>query len=491
MTADRRTLNLFLIVVAGLTLVRLVQLMVSATDLYVDEAQYAVWAQTPAWGYYSKPPMIGWLIAGSAAVCGWSEPCVRAPSTLVWAGTSVLVFLAADALFGRRVAWFAGLSTLLAPGAAYSARIISTDAPLLLFWSLSLLAFVRLRAGGGWAWAAALGVGVGLGMLSKYAMAYFLGGLVLAAVFDRDSRRALLSWKALAALGVAALVMAPNVMWNLMNGLATARHTGDNVSGGGLTPGIADPLEFFATQFVLAGPVAFAGFLLAAWRWKAADARTRLLLAISLPVLAVVLAVATLTRAHGNWAAVMLPAVWILGAAWAVERGREGWLKGGLVFGVALQALLFVADVTADRIVINDRAPFGRTLGWEVFTDRLMDEARLAGGRTLVAERRAEVASVAHYGQGGNIPIKAWPGADPNRPEDHFQMSRPLTLEDGFPVIAVAPCEDSARFANSFARVEPLGRLATPMGRGRPREVWLYRLSEPRGVVLRPGDCPG
>jgi len=89
-------------------------------------------------------------------VCGTGEACVRAPSTLVWAVTAAAVAGVGATLHDRAVSFWTGLSALLAPGAAYSARIISTDAPLLGFWSLALLAFVRLRAGDGWGWGALL-----------------------------------------------------------------------------------------------------------------------------------------------------------------------------------------------------------------------------------------------------------------------------------------------------------------------------------------------
>jgi len=491
-TAERRGFLLFCAAVAALTAVRLLGLMLATTDLYVDEAQYAVWAQTPAWGYYSKPPMIAWLIGGAASVCGWGEACVRAPSTLVWAITPLFVFLAADTLFGRRVAWFAGLGTLLAPGAAFSTRIISTDAPLLMFWSLALLAFVRLRAGGGWGWVPVLGAAIGLGLLSKYAMAYVLGCAVAAAMADRDSRRVVLSWKGLAVLGVALLVLSPNILWNLANGLATARHTADNASGGGLTPGLADPLEFLAAQLALAGPVVLVGFGLAAWKARRAGAEPadRMLLAFSLPIFAVLTVVAILTRAHGNWAATALPAVWILGSALLVREEREGWLKGGLAFGAFMQVVLLAADVAAEGWVLNGKPPFHRTLGWEPFSEGVAETARLAGGRTVVVESRREAAALAHYAKDRPLAVAAWPARDPAAPEDHFQMSRPLTAAASGPVIAVSPCEDAARFANSFGRVEPLGRLATPVGRGEPRVVWLYRLSEPKPTVARPLDCP-
>ena len=62
---------------------------------------------------------------------------------------------------------------------------------------------------------------------------------------------------------IAAIVVAPNILWNIDNGLATFRHTGDNIQGGGLAFDPLKGLEFVAAQFAVFGPVVFAVLLLA------------------------------------------------------------------------------------------------------------------------------------------------------------------------------------------------------------------------------------
>src|SRR5437868_6982633 len=78
------------------------------------------------------------------------------------------------------------------PGVVFSSRIISTDVPMLFWWALALLAYVKLLRAADWRWAFVLGLAIGFGMLAKYAMAYFLAGMVLAALFDRGARDLLL-----------------------------------------------------------------------------------------------------------------------------------------------------------------------------------------------------------------------------------------------------------------------------------------------------------
>ena len=59
-----------LLIVLGFTLWRVVTLVFDRTDLFVDEAQYWFWAQNLDLGYYSKPPMIAWVIRAMTALSG-------------------------------------------------------------------------------------------------------------------------------------------------------------------------------------------------------------------------------------------------------------------------------------------------------------------------------------------------------------------------------------------------------------------------------------
>src|SRR5215467_10438612 len=174
--------------IGALTLIRLIGLKFSVVDLFFDEAQYWAWSREPAFGYFTKPPLLAWIIAGAEALCGSSEACVRAPAPILYFGTSLIVFAIARQLYDESVALYAALSTALTPGVIFSARIISTDVPLLFFWALALLAYAKLIDGGDRRWSAVLGVAIGLGMLAKYAMIYFLIGAALAAWLERDAR---------------------------------------------------------------------------------------------------------------------------------------------------------------------------------------------------------------------------------------------------------------------------------------------------------------
>src|SRR5438270_11489212 len=157
-------------ILALLTVIRLAGLKFSVVDLFFDEAQYWAWSRELAFGYFSKPPLLAWAIAVAERVCGSAEACIRAPAPMFYFGTSLLVYAAARQLYDGRVAFFAALAMALAPGVVFSARIMSTDVPLVFCWALALLAYVKLLATAETRWTLLLGVALGLGLMAKYAM---------------------------------------------------------------------------------------------------------------------------------------------------------------------------------------------------------------------------------------------------------------------------------------------------------------------------------
>ena len=91
-----------LAVVAAITAARLIWLAVQSAGLYPDEAQYWFWAQHPAFGYYSKPPLVAWLIWLTTAAFGDSEFAIRLSAPLLHAGAAGIVYAIAARLYDRR-----------------------------------------------------------------------------------------------------------------------------------------------------------------------------------------------------------------------------------------------------------------------------------------------------------------------------------------------------------------------------------------------------
>ena len=194
--------------VLAITGLRLIWLALQPADLYPDEAQYWFWAQHPAFGYYSKPPLVAWLIALTTGVFGDSEFAIRLSAPLLHAGVAAFVYGVGSRLYDARIGLWSALAYASLPGASVSAFIISTDAPLLLCWAAALYAFIRARNEAGWGWWIAVGVACGLGLLAKYAMSYWMLSALGYVLALRDERRHLRPLRA--ALGIGLVLYSPN-----------------------------------------------------------------------------------------------------------------------------------------------------------------------------------------------------------------------------------------------------------------------------------------
>ena len=78
--------------IAALTAARLLWLAFQTAGLYPDEAQYWFWSRHLALGYYSKPPLVAWLIALTTGLFGNGEFAVRLSAPLLHAAASGFVY---------------------------------------------------------------------------------------------------------------------------------------------------------------------------------------------------------------------------------------------------------------------------------------------------------------------------------------------------------------------------------------------------------------
>ncbi|RYG37216.1 MAG: glycosyl transferase, partial [Burkholderiales bacterium] len=81
------------VVIATLVLLRIAVVIATPMEIGPDESQYWRWSRTLDFGYYSKPPLIAWIIAASTSVFGDSEWAIRLPSPLLHGVAAMFLFL--------------------------------------------------------------------------------------------------------------------------------------------------------------------------------------------------------------------------------------------------------------------------------------------------------------------------------------------------------------------------------------------------------------
>ncbi len=431
-----RAWRLTLILVGVLTILRVVALFVTPLELYPDEAQYWLWSRHLDFGYFSKPPVIAWLIWATTRIGGDGEAWLRIGSPVINAATALVISRIATRLYGQerggphsRGEWV-GLAAaaifILMPGIQLSSVLITTDTPLLFFLALMIWACVALPAASPrtriWV-AAGMGAALGMAFLSKYAAIYALASLGAHLFLSREARRAWTPAMAVAFFATLLAVFAPNMIWNYQHHFSTLEHTAANANwkaGKLFNPG--ELVQFIGSQFGVFGPVPFGvlggGAILLAAR-KRLQAADIMLLCFALPPLVTVAAQAFVSRANANWAGAAYVAGSVLVAAWLLRWEARRWLIGGLALQAVLAALFLTWVInprTAEAMGVANS--FKRARGWDqtvqAIIARSREEQALHGGLTAVAVDDRFLYNVAAYygrdyfGTPAAPPLKMW-----------------------------------------------------------------------------------
>jgi 4-amino-4-deoxy-L-arabinose transferase-like glycosyltransferase len=489
-----RELRLALIIAAAITLVRVAVLVVSPLQLYPDEAQYWWWAQTPDWGYFSKPPMIAWVIWQTTTLFGNSEWAIRLASPLLHDATALLVFGIARLTFNARTGLWSALAYLTTPGVSYSCGLISTDVPLLFFWALALYAFLRAMVEPGWRWAIWCGAAIGLGFETKYAMAYFILNAGIAAAFSADARKLVLSRRGLVVLAIAMALLLPNILWNAAHGFPTVAHTGHNADWSHARYNPLNILTFLGGQFGVFGPILMAGLLLALWllvRTKPRPAGELVLAAFALPVLILIAVQSFISEANANWAAVGYVAAAPLAVAALLElwRGRVLWASFALN-GLALLILwmIQVDPAFADRI--GQGNAFKRQEGWRELGQAVAQQGLHAPYVAIAAANRSTMAELLYYAFPRTTAMRMW---DRDlHDDDHFQMTMRL-VRPARRVLAVISPEERREVLPTFDSTTLVEIVTFHIGGHRTRVTELYDAHNYRGpqpAASRTGVSP-
>ncbi|NKD55610.1 MULTISPECIES: ArnT family glycosyltransferase [unclassified Haematospirillum] len=460
-----------LTVVLAVTVWRLFQLFGTPVNLSFDEAQYWSWSTDPAFGYFSKPPFIAWVIALTTSLGGDSEPWVRIGATLAHAVTALLVYGVGFVLFdrdhaddnaGRRVVgvWSAVIYITL-PAVSLSSMLVSTDAFLLMFWALSLLGLACIVTGGSAWWWLAVGLGLGFGLLSKYAMVFFIVSVVLALLWHAPWRRFLRSPGLWGALVLGAAFYAPNIWWNLAHGMASYRHTGDNVN---LGVDVFNPLNmvaFLASQAGVFGPLLLAVLVLAlcvpARSRLHVDWRFRFLAAFVVPVLVIMSVQALISRANANWAAPAFVAAVPLVVSWCLGTGSRAWvLRASIVLHVLVASLVYNADSLAAAFGVRVPPALDlqkRVRGWDDAGRWVRELKAQNPERPLLFDDRKTMATLLYYARPLAWDSFMWHPGDVVH--NHYELTMPLPDVPGGRFLYVTRHDPSVLYQR-FQSVEPV-----------------------------------
>ena len=280
-------------------------------DLSPDEAHYWEWSRRLDWSYYSKGPMIAYLIYIGTAILGDNVFGIRVMAVLFSALSSVIMYKLGKNLYDENVGLVSAILLQTIPLFSTYGIIFTIDSPFIFFWILSLFLFHRatfdvqhltknkkpetentnppLHSGnpppslekGGFeslpitdyasrvdnsslAYWILLGISIGFGLLTKYTMALFY----LCSFFFLLSRERKLFFTRgpYIAFFLSLLIFIPVILWNAEYNWVTLRHTaGQAHIAEGLRITLKDFFEFIGSQLGVITPLLFILMSVSLW----------------------------------------------------------------------------------------------------------------------------------------------------------------------------------------------------------------------------------
>ena len=351
-----------------------------------------------AWGYVDQPPLTPLLAHLFSAVFTDAAWAIRIPATLATMASIVVVALLTREFGGGRAAqtvaaW--GYASAAIPLIMGHALLTSTiDLPV---WPAVVLCIVRAIRRAQPRWWLAAGVIVGLSMYNKLLIAVVLLSLAagLAAV---GPRRLLVSRWVLAAVGVAVVVGAPNLLYQAAHGWPQF------AMGHALAAENAGSVRIMMWPFLvlmLGPPLVGLWIGGARWLWRHRELR---FLAAGFPVLLVLV---FLMGAQFYYPLGLQVVLFAAGCASAEPMlARVGWRRAAVV-GIALNAAVSVVlalplvpvDVLGDTPIPSINQVARDTVGWP----RYVGEVAAVYRDVPAAQRRHAIIYASNYGEAGAV----------------------------------------------------------------------------------------
>lgn len=178
-----------------------------------DELQFLSDARHLDWGFVAYPPFTPFVERVSMALFGLSMVGLRLFSVLVQATAVFVSGLMARELGGNRIAQItAALAVALSPLSLFEGTEFQYTSFDFLWWVLIAYFVLRLLNSEDPRWWLAIGAAVGLGLETKYAIVFYIAGLLAGVVFT-PARRDLKSPWFWGGVGLALLLFVPNFVW--------------------------------------------------------------------------------------------------------------------------------------------------------------------------------------------------------------------------------------------------------------------------------------
>lgn len=455
-------------------------------NLIGDESYYWDWSRRPDWCYYSKPPMVAWLIGAATWLFGDYTAVVRLPTLVL--GTVFLAYFhaTAKAFYGVRAAAMALLLMLATPINVLANFLMTIDAPLYCFWMMALYYLRRAlfdldaRA---WLWA---GCASAAALLSKQA-AIALPVMLLIFLAYEPKRRHYFKreyWLYLLPMLLAAV---PVLWWNQQHDWVMFGHSKGHFGSHeatSLVKHFQHARDFMLYQLLLLSPVICVlviwTSLQGAWGFRRLSAEQQFLWLMGPVLVLAILLLSFLQKVQGNWPMPFyISGLILLAGRWAAGAWKKT-VKFALGFGYLMVMMTYILPVLLQAFDLKDTAldPTKRFKSWQqlaanVHFERLIAQPNLddafivaLGHRYLASELGfylPDHPQVYRYEESGQVAsqYEVWPGPEKHVGKNAFIIGeRP---EEGVP----------QALKEAFARFGFVAEVENPNNPNSPYFVYL------------------
>jgi 4-amino-4-deoxy-L-arabinose transferase-like glycosyltransferase/membrane-associated phospholipid phosphatase len=375
------------------SLFRIYYILTGPFDLSFDEAHYWEWSRRLDLSYYSKGPMIAYLIHAGTLIFGDTVFGVRIFAVIFSALSSIVIYRLGRELYDERTGLASALLIQIVPLYSVYGLIFTIDSPFIFFWTLALFLFWKAindhlsqgpKRTGFLPWVL-LGITVGMGLLTKYTMAFFYLSSLLFLISRKETRGLLASRGPYVSFACSMIVFSPVIAWNAVHGWVTLKHTaGQAHLYDGLALSAKNFFEFLGSQLGVITPVLFILMIIALWRSRR-DKNGAFLFWFSVPVILFFVLKSIQGKVQANWALPGYAAGFVAFAAYYV-RGVESLKKPSQTLVASAFVLAFAVTAVAHFPNVlhlpEAKDPSRRLLGWRELgreAGKIYDEFSSAG----------------------------------------------------------------------------------------------------------------
>ena len=193
-------------------------LLASFLPLVADESYYYIWSLYPKLSYFDHPAMVSWLIYLGTHTIPFHHPlAIRFFFILFGTGTIAIwahLLRQKNATEKQQLLFLALF--VLNPLLGIGSILATPDVPLVFFWSLSYLFFLKILESRSLRWYFLLGSALGLGFCSKYHIVLFIIAGVVSLLIGKKFKQ-LRPLGIVVTIAVGLLFSLPVLIWNYQN----------------------------------------------------------------------------------------------------------------------------------------------------------------------------------------------------------------------------------------------------------------------------------